>query len=75
MPDEIDRAIEREGPESVAAVFLEPVQNSGGCFPPPPGYFARVREICDKHGVLLVSETPGFYELKRARVSGPVTTS
>jgi adenosylmethionine-8-amino-7-oxononanoate aminotransferase len=54
--EEIDRAIEREGPESVAAVFLEPVQNSGGCFPPPPGYFARVREICDKHGVLLVSD-------------------
>jgi adenosylmethionine-8-amino-7-oxononanoate aminotransferase len=54
--DEIDRAIEREGPESVAAVFLEPVQNSGGCFPPPPGYFGRVREICDKHGVLLVSD-------------------
>jgi hypothetical protein len=54
--DEIDRAIEREGPESVAAVFLEPVQNSGGCFPPPPRYFARVREICDKHGVLLVSD-------------------
>src|SRR6185295_17462723 len=45
-----------EGPESVAAVFLEPVQNSGGCFPPPPGYFARVREICDRHGVLLVSD-------------------
>jgi adenosylmethionine-8-amino-7-oxononanoate aminotransferase len=54
--DEIDRAIEREGPKSVAAVFLEPVQNSGGCFPPPPGYFQRVREICDKHGVLLVSD-------------------
>ena len=54
--DEIERAIEREGPESVAAVFLEPVQNSGGCFPPPPGYFARVREICDRHGVLLVSD-------------------
>jgi adenosylmethionine-8-amino-7-oxononanoate aminotransferase len=32
------------------------VQNSGGCFPPPPGYFDRVREICDKHGVLLVSD-------------------
>jgi adenosylmethionine-8-amino-7-oxononanoate aminotransferase len=46
----------REGPESVAAVFLEPVQNSGGCFPPPPGYFARVREICDRYGVLLVSD-------------------
>ncbi len=54
--DEIERAIVREGPESVAAVFLEPVQNSGGCFPPPPGYFQRVREICDRHGVLLVSD-------------------
>jgi adenosylmethionine-8-amino-7-oxononanoate aminotransferase len=54
--DEIERAIEREGAESVAAVFLEPVQNSGGCFPPPPGYFAKVREICDRHGVLLVSD-------------------
>ncbi len=54
--DEIERAIAREGPESVAAVFIEPVQNSGGCFPPPPGYFARVREICDRYGVLLVSD-------------------
>ena len=53
---EIERAILREGPETVAAVFVEPVQNSGGCFPPPPGYFARVREICDRHGVLLVSD-------------------
>jgi len=54
--DEIERAILREGPESVAAVFLEPCQNSGGCFPPPPGYFPRVREICDRYGVLLVSD-------------------
>ncbi len=54
--DEIERAILREGPESVCAVYLEPVQNSGGCFPPPPGYFQRVREICDRHGVLLVSD-------------------
>ncbi len=54
--DEIDRAIVREGPETVAAVFLEPVQNSGGCFPPPPGYFERVRQVCDRHGVLLVSD-------------------
>ena len=45
-----------EGPESVAAVFLEPVQNSGGCFPPADGYFQRVREICDETGVLLVSD-------------------
>ncbi|WP_341719108.1 aspartate aminotransferase family protein [Micromonospora sp. FIMYZ51] len=54
--EEIGRAIEREGPDTVAAVFLEPVQNSGGCFPPPPGYFERVREICDTYDVLLVSD-------------------
>ncbi|WP_375485298.1 aspartate aminotransferase family protein [uncultured Jatrophihabitans sp.] len=54
--DQIDFAIEMEGPDTVAAVFLEPVQNSGGCFTPPPGYFQRVREICDKHDVLLVSD-------------------
>jgi adenosylmethionine-8-amino-7-oxononanoate aminotransferase len=54
--DRIAEAIEFEGPETVAAIFLEPVQNSGGCFPPPPGYFQRVREICDEHDVLLVSD-------------------
>jgi adenosylmethionine-8-amino-7-oxononanoate aminotransferase len=52
----IEEMILFEGPETVAAVFLEPVQNAGGCFPPPPGYFARVREICDRHDVLLVSD-------------------
>lgn len=52
----IEEMILFEGPETVAAVFLEPVQNSGGCFPPPPGYFQRVREICDKYDVLLVSD-------------------
>jgi adenosylmethionine-8-amino-7-oxononanoate aminotransferase len=54
--DEIERAILMEGPDTVAAVFVEPVQNSGGCFPPPPGYFPRLREICDRHDVLLVSD-------------------
>jgi adenosylmethionine-8-amino-7-oxononanoate aminotransferase len=54
--NEIERAIEMEGADTVAAVFVEPVQNSGGCFPPPPGYFARVREICNKHDVLMVSD-------------------
>ncbi len=54
--DQIAVAIENEGPDSVAAVFLEPVQNAGGCFPPPPGYFERVREICDQYDVLLVSD-------------------
>ena len=54
--DQIEEAIITEGPDTVAAVFLEPVQNAGGCFPPPPGYFQRVREICDRHDVLLVSD-------------------
>ena len=54
--DVIEQAIVAAGPETVAAVYLEPVQNTGGCFPPPPGYFARVREICDRYGVLLVSD-------------------
>jgi adenosylmethionine-8-amino-7-oxononanoate aminotransferase len=54
--DEIERAILREGPDTVAAVFLEPVQNAGGCLPPPQGYFQRVRDICDRYGVLLVSD-------------------
>ncbi|WP_294180303.1 aspartate aminotransferase family protein [uncultured Schumannella sp.] len=54
--DRIEEMIQFEGPETVAAVFLEPVQNSGGCFPPPPGYFQRVREICDRYDVLLVAD-------------------
>jgi adenosylmethionine-8-amino-7-oxononanoate aminotransferase len=54
--DRIAEAIEFEGPDTVAAVFVEPVQNAGGCFPPPPGYFQRVREICDEYDVLLVSD-------------------
>jgi adenosylmethionine-8-amino-7-oxononanoate aminotransferase len=54
--DAIEAMIIAEGPETVAAVFLEPVQNAGGCLVPPPGYFQRVREICDRHGVLFVSD-------------------
>ncbi|MDT0268545.1 aspartate aminotransferase family protein [Streptomyces sp. DSM 44915] len=54
--DRIAEAIEFEGPETVAAVFLEPVQNSGAAIPPPRGYFERVREIADRYGVLLVAD-------------------
>jgi adenosylmethionine-8-amino-7-oxononanoate aminotransferase len=54
--DAIEQMIETEGPDLVAAVILEPVQNAGGCLVPPPDYWTRVREICDRHGVLLVSD-------------------
>jgi adenosylmethionine-8-amino-7-oxononanoate aminotransferase len=54
--DELERAIHFEGPDSVAAVFMEPVQNAGGTFTPPAGYFEGVRRICDEHGVLLVAD-------------------
>ena len=54
--DQIEEKILFEGPETVAAVILEPLQNAGGCIPPQDGYFQRVREICDRHDVLLVSD-------------------
>ncbi len=54
--DQIEERILFEGPDTVAAVILEPVQNAGGCIPPQEGYFQRVREICDRHDVLLISD-------------------
>jgi adenosylmethionine-8-amino-7-oxononanoate aminotransferase len=56
LAESIAERIEFEGPDTVAAVILEPVQNAGGCFTPPEGYFQRVREICDQHDVLLISD-------------------
>ncbi len=54
--DDIEACILMEGPDTVACVIMEPVQNTGGALVPPPGYWQRVREICDRYGVLLVSD-------------------
>jgi adenosylmethionine-8-amino-7-oxononanoate aminotransferase len=56
LVETIAEKIEFEGPDTVAAVILEPVQNAGGCFTPPEGYFQRVREICDEYDVLFISD-------------------
>ena len=56
LAEAIAERIEFEGPETVGAVILEPVQNAGGCFTPPAGYFERVREICDHYDVLFISD-------------------
>ena len=52
--DEFDRVIRMEGPDTVAAVIIEPTIGGGGVFHAPDGYLERVREICDRHGVLLI---------------------
>ncbi len=54
--DDIEEVIVREGAETVAAVIAEPVHGAGGVIPPTSGYWARLREICDRHDVLLVAD-------------------
>jgi adenosylmethionine-8-amino-7-oxononanoate aminotransferase len=54
--DELEHTIEAAGPETVCLVIMEPVQNAGGSFTPPAGYFAGVRELCDRYGILLCAD-------------------
>ena len=54
--DAMERIIGYEGPGSVAAIVLEGESGTSGCIKYPPGYWTRIREICDKHGILLVAD-------------------
>jgi adenosylmethionine-8-amino-7-oxononanoate aminotransferase len=54
--DDLEQTIEAAGPETVAMVIMEPVQNAGGSFTPPAGYFQGVRAICDRYGILLCAD-------------------
>ena len=54
--DHLEFVIRNEGPDTVAAVLMEPVAGSSGAYTAPPGYFRRVREICDEHDVLLIAD-------------------
>jgi adenosylmethionine-8-amino-7-oxononanoate aminotransferase len=56
LAEAVAERIEFEGPDTVGAVIMEPVQNAGGCFTPPDGYFQRVREICNEYDVLMISD-------------------
>src|SRR4029078_9673186 len=54
--DALEHTIEAAGPETVCMVIMEPVQNAGGAFLPPEGYWRGVRELCDRYGILLCAD-------------------
>src|SRR6476469_10390945 len=54
LADDLTRFVDLYGAENIAACFVEPIAGSTGCLVPPKGYLARLREICDRHGILLV---------------------
>ncbi|MGH2873657.1 MAG: aspartate aminotransferase family protein [Solirubrobacteraceae bacterium] len=54
--EELEQAIHEAGPETVAMIIAEPVQNAGGCLTPPPGYWDGLRLIADRHGIVLVAD-------------------
>jgi len=54
--DDLVQTIEATGPDTIAMVIMEPVQNAGGAFTPPEGYWRGVREICDRYGILLCAD-------------------
>jgi putrescine aminotransferase len=80
--DLLEEAILREGPETVAAFIGEPVQGAGGVIVPPDDYWPRIREICDRHQVLLIADevitgfgrTGDWFGLSRYRIEPDIVT-
>ncbi|RNJ26936.1 aminotransferase family protein [Halosegnis longus] len=54
--DHLEWVIRNEGPDSIAALLTEPIGGTSGAYPAPPGYFERVRELCDEYDILLVAD-------------------
>lgn len=54
--DVLEQIVEREGADTIGAFIAEPVQGVGGVIVPPPGYFERIRAICDRHEILMVAD-------------------
>src|SRR5207248_4793108 len=54
--DDLEETIEAGGPEAICMVIMEPVQNAGGAFTPPEGYWRGVRELCDRYDILLCTD-------------------
>lgn len=54
LADDLERIVQNYGSDTIAACFVEPIAGSTGCLVPPVGYLERLREICDRYGILLV---------------------
>jgi taurine--2-oxoglutarate transaminase len=54
--DHLEFVIRNEGPDTIAAILTEPIGGTSGAYPAPPGYFERVRELCDTYNILLISD-------------------
>jgi beta-alanine--pyruvate transaminase len=71
LADGLERLAQLHGGDTIAAVIVEPVPGSGGVLPPPKAYLARLREVCDRHGILLIFDEviTGFGRLGEAFAS------
>ena len=54
LADDLERIVRERGADTIAAVIVEPMAGSTGVLVPPKGYLTRLRELCDRHGILLI---------------------